>query len=137
MQKTTKFQETTQANILLAAEIARRNARQLPVIQESTQRIKTILDELTTIEEPQSIQTSHTEHMLELEDNPSCNEQENSYHPEAEEEEHQIINKTDAATPLTPWDYLPYRHKTRSQEAFLWQKHKSQLRCARQQDTSY
>ena len=135
--KLQKFQETTQANILLATELSRRNSKWLPIIQESIQRINTILEELTTIEEPQSIQTAQLEHMLELEDNHPHSEQEIPYNPEVQQEEHHPTNKTDIATPSAPWDYLPYGWKTRSQEAFLWWKHKSQLKCARQQDTSY
>ena len=83
------------------------------------------------------IQTPHLEHMLELEDNPPQAKHEIPYNPEVEEEEHQTINKVGVATPAAPWDYLPYGQKTRSQEAFLQQKQKSQLKCARQQDTSY
>ena len=51
-QKTTKFQETVQTNSLITLEFVKRNARRLPVIQESIQKIKTILDKLT--QEPQS-----------------------------------------------------------------------------------
>ena len=68
-QKTSKFQETTQANSLMALEITRRNARRLPIIQESIQRINTILDELTQ-EEPQPTDTPNIDQMPELEDIP-------------------------------------------------------------------
>ena len=96
------------------------------------------MDELTTTEETQAVQTSHHHYMPKLEDNLPQTEQNITYNSkEQEEEEHQDTNKTGAATPAAPWDYLPYGHKTRSQAAFLWQKHKSQLKHARQQDTSY
>ena len=65
----------------------------MPVIQEVIQRINTILDEITTIEEPQSTKTPHLEHMPELEDIPSWDEQAIPYNPEVEEEEQQAWNK--------------------------------------------
>ena len=92
---------------------------------------------ITNIEEPQSTQTSHLEDMPELADNPLPEEPTTSYNPEVQEEEYQVSNQTDTATPSAPWDHLPYGCKTRSQEAFLHHKHKSQLRCVRQQDTYY
>ena len=74
--------------------------------------------------------------ILELEDNLSQTEQDTTYNPEEQEEEEcQDTNKTGTATPATHWHYLPCGHKTRSQAAFLWRKHKSQLKHARQQDT--
>ena len=109
VQKTTKFQETTVTNIQLITELSRRNSRQLPIIQEAIQRINTVLDELTTLDKTQPVQTSHHQHMPKLEDNLPQAEQDTSYNPkEQEEEEQQDINKTGIATPVAPWEYLPY-----------------------------
>ena len=58
-----------QANSLMALEITRRNARRLLIIQESIQKINTILDDLT--QEPQPTDTPDEEQMLYLEDNPN------------------------------------------------------------------
>ena len=44
VQKITKFQENTSNKILLSTEFARRNAKILPIIQETTQKIHTILE---------------------------------------------------------------------------------------------
>ena len=108
VQKTTKFQETTLTNIHLITELLRRNSRWLPIIQEAIQRINTILDELTTIDETQAVQTSHLQHMRKLEDNLPQAEQDISFNPEEqEEEEHQDMNKTGVATLVAPWEYLP------------------------------
>ena len=107
-QKTTKFQETTVTNIQLITELSTRNSRQLPIIQEAIQRINTVLDELTTIDETQAVQTSLHQHIPKLEDNLPQAEQDTLYNPKQQEEEHQDINKTDVAIPVAPWEYLPY-----------------------------
>ena len=77
--------------------------------------------------------------MPELEDKTPFEKQYPQYSSveEEQEEETHATHKTDVARPATPWDNLPYGWRTRSQEAFLQQKHKSQLTHAQQQDKHY
>ena len=115
-QKTTKFKETVQTNSLMTLEIVKRNARGLPIIQESIQKINNILDEL--IREPQSndLPEEEEEEMPHLED---CQQQENQYYQDKYLEDILPMVSTDVASLTAPWDSLPYGRKTRSQEAFL------------------
>ena len=136
-----KFQENTSNRILLSSELARRNAKILPIIEETTRKIHSTLDELINSDQTPFKETTHSDdQMLDLDHNLSHAAEQNTLHSTEEQEEdyeyHQT-NKTGVATTLAPWDNLLYGHKTCSKAAFLRQKHKSLMKCARQQNSSY
>ena len=109
VQKTTKFQDTAQANGLMTLELVRRNSRRLPIIQETIHKITSTLDQL--IQEPQPAEIPE---ILEEEDEdqmPHLQEyspQDSLHQQQNYDEDTSSPNKTNVATPIAPWDSLPY-----------------------------
>ena len=129
VQRTTKFQNTAQANSLMTLELIKRNSRRLPVIQETIHKTTSTLDQL--IQEPQPAEIPEIVEEEEDDQMPHLEEyspQDSSHQQQNYEEDTSSPNKTDIATPITPWDSLPYGRKMRSKEAFLQCKHKSLMR---------
>ena len=119
----------------------RRNAKILPVIEETRRKIHSTLDELINSDQTPFKETTHSDdQMLDLDHNISHAAEQNtllSVEEQEEDYEYHQTNKTGVATTPAPWDNLSYRCKTCSTAAFMKQKHKSLMKCTRQQNSSY
>ena len=118
-----KFQENTSNRILLSSELVRRNAKILPIIEETTRKIHSTLDELNNSDQtPFEETTQSDDQMLDLDHNLSHAAEQNTLHSIEEQEEdyeyHQT-NKTGVATTPAPWDNLLYGCKTHSKATFM------------------
>ena len=136
-----KFQENTSNRILLSSELARRNVKILPIIEETTRKIHSILNELINSDQTPFKETTHSDdQMLDLDHNLSHAAEQNTLHSIEEQEkdyEYHQTNKTRVTTTPAPWDNLPYGCKTCSKAAFMRQKHRSLMKHTRKQNSSY
>ena len=60
VQSIMKFQENTSSRILLSSELVRRNAKILPFIEDTTQKIHSTLDELINSDQIPFEETTHS-----------------------------------------------------------------------------
>ena len=101
-----KFQENTSNRILLSSELARRNAKILPIIEDTTRKTHCTLDELINSNQTPFEETTHSDdQMPDLDHNLSHAAEQNTLHSIEEKEEdceyHQT-NKTGVATTPAP-----------------------------------
>ena len=101
----------------------RRNAKILPVIEDTTQKIHSTLDELVNSNQIPIEETTHSDdQILDLDDNLShAAEQDIPHNIEEQEQDygyHQT-NKTRVTTTPAPWDNLPYGRETCSKATFM------------------
>ena len=119
----TKFHENTSNRILLSSELVRRNVKILPVIEETTRKIHSTLDELINSDQTPFEETTYSDdQMLDLDHNLSHAAEHNTLHSiEEQKEDYEYLqtNKTGVATTPAPWDNLPYGCKTCSKAAFM------------------
>ena len=123
VQNITEFQENTSNKILLSSELARRNTKILPIIQDTTQKIHNTLDELINSNQIPIEETTHSDDQIpDLDHNLSHAAEQDTPHSIEEQEEdygyHQT-NKTGVATTPAPWGNLLHGHKTCSKAAFM------------------
>ena len=118
-----KFQENTSNRILLSSELVRRNAKILPIIEDTTRKIHSTLDGLINLYQIPIEETTHSDdQMPDLDHNLShAVEQDTSHSIEGQEEDYKYhqTNKTRVATTPAPWDNLLYGCKTCSKAAFM------------------
>ena len=83
-----KFQENTSNRILLSSELVRRNAKILPITEETTRKIHSTLDELINSDQTPFEETTHSDdQMPDLDHNLSHAAEQNTLHSIEEQEE--------------------------------------------------